>query len=178
MERNFVTLHASVHPVHDVIMTGMQSLRFRQKSGTSQCRFFWRKRRDSNPRGLSPKRFSRPPRYDHFATLPCIKLFFNSRRSLDRLRFDPRRAKRVSLFRRCAPYKTAAQDLFATLPYIKLFFNSRRSLNRLRFDPCRARPVRYASVLSLLYDYITATAPLQGNIKRTSKPLQKFPIIA
>ena len=23
MERNFVTLHASVHPVHDVIMTGV-----------------------------------------------------------------------------------------------------------------------------------------------------------
>ena len=31
MERNFVTLHASVHPVHDVIMTGVRSLRFRQK---------------------------------------------------------------------------------------------------------------------------------------------------
>ena len=76
MERNFVTLHASVHPVHDVIMTGVQSLRFRQKSGTSQCRFFWRKRRDSNPRGLSPKRFSRPPRYDHFATLPIFILNF------------------------------------------------------------------------------------------------------
>ena len=33
---------------------------------------FWRKRRDSNPRGLAPKRFSRPPRYDHFDTLPNI----------------------------------------------------------------------------------------------------------
>ncbi len=30
----------------------------------------WRKRRDSNPRGLAPKQFSRLPRYDHFATLP------------------------------------------------------------------------------------------------------------
>ena len=29
-----------VHPVHDVIMTGVQSLRFRQKSGTDLCRFF------------------------------------------------------------------------------------------------------------------------------------------
>ena len=39
----------------------------------------WRKRRDSNPRGLSPKRFSRPPRYDHFATLPqYIKFFYDS----------------------------------------------------------------------------------------------------
>ena len=33
-------VHASVHPVHDVIMTGVQSLRFRQKSGTDLCRFF------------------------------------------------------------------------------------------------------------------------------------------
>ena len=29
---------------------------------------FWRRRRDSNPRGVSPKRFSRPPRYDRFDT--------------------------------------------------------------------------------------------------------------
>ena len=27
---------------------------------------FWRRQRDSNPRGIAPKRFSRPPRYDHF----------------------------------------------------------------------------------------------------------------
>ncbi len=32
----------------------------------------WRRVRDSNPRGLAPKRFSRPPRYDHFDTLPNI----------------------------------------------------------------------------------------------------------
>ena len=30
----------------------------------------WRKWRDSNPRGLAPKRFSRPPRCDRFDTLP------------------------------------------------------------------------------------------------------------
>ena len=30
----------------------------------------WRRRRDSNPCGLAPKRFSRPPRYDHFDTPP------------------------------------------------------------------------------------------------------------
>ena len=30
----------------------------------------WRRRRDSNPRGLAPKRFSRPPRYDRFDTPP------------------------------------------------------------------------------------------------------------
>ena len=32
----------------------------------------WRRRRDSNPCGVSPKRFSRPPRYDHFDTSPTI----------------------------------------------------------------------------------------------------------
>ena len=27
---------------------------------------------DSNPRALADKRFSRPPRYDHFDTSPCL----------------------------------------------------------------------------------------------------------
>ena len=30
----------------------------------------WRRGWDSNPRALSDKRFSRPPRYDHFDTSP------------------------------------------------------------------------------------------------------------
>ena len=38
---------------------------------------FWRRRRDSNPRGLSPKRFSRPPRYDRFDT-PALLFFYLS----------------------------------------------------------------------------------------------------
>ena len=37
------------------------------------CRFFWRREWDSNPRGLSPKRFSRPPRYDRFDISPNIQ---------------------------------------------------------------------------------------------------------
>ena len=32
----------------------------------------WRRERDSNPCGLAPKRFSRPPRYDRFDIPPCI----------------------------------------------------------------------------------------------------------
>ena len=32
----------------------------------------WRSRWDSNPRALADKRFSRPPRYDHFDTAPRI----------------------------------------------------------------------------------------------------------
>ena len=35
------------------------------------CRI-WRRERDSNPCGLVPKRFSRPPRYDRFDIPPCI----------------------------------------------------------------------------------------------------------
>ena len=33
---------------------------------------FWRRKRDSNPREVALKRFSRPPRYDRFAIPPDI----------------------------------------------------------------------------------------------------------
>ena len=32
----------------------------------------WRRGRDSNPCGVTPKRFSRPPRYDRFDTSPYM----------------------------------------------------------------------------------------------------------
>ena len=35
----------------------------------------WRRGRDSNPCGVSPKRFSRPPRYDRFDTSPFVSGF-------------------------------------------------------------------------------------------------------
>ena len=40
---------------------------------------FWRSRWDSNPRALADKRFSRPPRYDHFDTAPgfCYSIVCN-----------------------------------------------------------------------------------------------------
>ena len=55
---------------------------FREKSGKTLTTFpevetaltRWRRRRDSNPCGVSPKRFSRPPRYDHFDTSPNNQL--------------------------------------------------------------------------------------------------------
>ena len=42
------------------------------------CRCLSTKRRgwDSNPRALADKRFSRPPRYDHFDTSPVLVTFF------------------------------------------------------------------------------------------------------
>ena len=39
--------------------------------------FFWRRGRDSNPCGVAPKRFSRPPRCDRFDTSPYMKLSFD-----------------------------------------------------------------------------------------------------
>ena len=39
-------------------------------SGIHTSSFFKRRGWDSNPRALSDKRFSRPPRYDHFDTSP------------------------------------------------------------------------------------------------------------
>ena len=55
--------------------------------------FHWRKRRDSNPRGLSPKRFSRPPRYDHFDTLPCAFIVARIVQSFNNMRIIARSCK-------------------------------------------------------------------------------------
>ena len=41
------------------------------------ARLLWRRGRDSNPCGVAPKRFSRPPRYDRFDTSPYMKLSFD-----------------------------------------------------------------------------------------------------
>ena len=46
------------------------------KRNTMSSCGFWRRRRDSNPRGLSPKRFSRPPRYDRFDTPACLPYYY------------------------------------------------------------------------------------------------------
>ena len=43
--------------------------------------FVWRRGRDSNPCGVSPKRFSRPPRYDRFDTSPFVSLPWAGRAS-------------------------------------------------------------------------------------------------
>ena len=48
---------------------------------------------DSNPRALADKRFSRPPRYDHFDTSPCFApqsvrdLFYHQNSSLSTIFF-------------------------------------------------------------------------------------------
>ncbi len=51
-----------------------QSLDTKQKTHqpTAGAFLLWRREWDSNPRALSDKRFSRPPRYDHFDIPPCV----------------------------------------------------------------------------------------------------------
>ncbi len=41
---------------------------------TLMGRLCWRRQGDSNPRGVAPKRFSRPPRYDRFDMPPSINI--------------------------------------------------------------------------------------------------------
>ena len=50
-----------------------------KKPSHTSCmaRPLWRRGRDSNPCGVAPKRFSRPPRYDRFDTSPYMKLSFD-----------------------------------------------------------------------------------------------------
>ena len=50
-----------------------------KKASKTSCfhGFIWRRGRDSNPCGVAPKRFSRPPRYDRFDTSPYMKLTFD-----------------------------------------------------------------------------------------------------
>ena len=61
-------------------------IKYRKTKRTSKnaCPFCWRRKRDSNPRGLSPKRFSRPPRYDRFDIPPrCMPGKNNTNRGQD-----------------------------------------------------------------------------------------------
>ena len=60
-----LTVHRTVNslPLPLRILSNAKNKTDTQKS---VCFVFWRRQRDSNPRGISPKRFSRPPRYDHF----------------------------------------------------------------------------------------------------------------
>ena len=51
-------------------MASFKSLRQNKMRHQGCLILFWRREWDSNPRGREPKRFSRPPRYDHFDIPP------------------------------------------------------------------------------------------------------------
>ena len=55
------------------------------QKGTPRGAFAWRRQRDSNPRGVAPKRFSRPPRYDRFDMPPyCFPIVSHFRGNVNR----------------------------------------------------------------------------------------------
>ena len=134
MERNFVTLHASVHPVHDVIMTGVQSLRFRQKSGTSQCRFFGGSGGIRTPVGFHPNGFQ------------------DRRVMTTSLRFH----NILSFF-----YDSGGLSTVYGLTLTRLGGAPRRALTAFAIPSLRslqdrrARPVRYASIIYIKFLFIS-----------------------
>ena len=114
----------------------------------------WRRVWDSNPRGREPKRFSRPPRYDHFDNSPNIQFGLVKRAHLkcalfmaQKEGFEPSRAFDT-------PTPLAGEPLrplgyFCTLPlkynsiarqlcqeiYSFLFFNIDRRICRCKTQP-------------------------------------------
>ena len=82
----------------------------------------WRRVWDSNPRGIAPKRFSRPPRYDHFDNSPYSMYEKNAVRQPCPPRSRRRSDRKYNLrspLPRSAGYlfpKTAHRALFARSP--------------------------------------------------------------
>ncbi len=60
------------------------------RKGTYKGAFRWRRKRDSNPRGREPKRFSRPPRCDRFDIPPSVvrRIFYEINYSSERSEED------------------------------------------------------------------------------------------
>ena len=79
---------------------------------SQQILLFKRRGWDSNPRALADKRFSRPPRYDHFDTSPCL-LFF---------RFHSVLSSEQNLLYPCPPFLSTLFFIF-----FKLFYFSRKT---------------------------------------------------
>ena len=79
---SYTALYLSWHIALTVVGCSVKRKNHRERlpdkeaSGQVRIRFKERRARDSNPRELALKRFSRPPRYDHFASPPCVNIQF------------------------------------------------------------------------------------------------------
>ena len=58
------------HPAKSYHTSSLLLITSKKPSRTSSGEVFWRRERDSNPCEIALKRFSRPPRYDHFDIPP------------------------------------------------------------------------------------------------------------
>ena len=72
------------------------------------CPFCWRRKRDSNPRGLSPKRFSRPPRYDRFDIPP----FITTVESIAIIEYFVNRISKIVALKSVVVFGDVARDVF------------------------------------------------------------------
>ena len=72
------------------------------------CPFCWRRKRDSNPRGLSPKRFSRPPRYDRFDIPP----FITTVESIAIIAYFVNRISKIVALKSVVVFGDVARDVF------------------------------------------------------------------
>lgn len=92
---------------------------------------FWRRRRDSNPRDVAAKRFSRPPRCDRFDTPPWLYCNFRVRA----------RANDFSRLRPWFYYSDFSAFCKAILRYARIYALSRRArgFRTLRAGTRRAR---------------------------------------
>ena len=69
-------------------------------------RYLQRRGWDSNPRALADKRFSRPPRYDHFDTPPCRCIAIYRQFTLMKCRFLLGHTyESKKLFQKCIPQR-------------------------------------------------------------------------
>ena len=68
----------------------------------------WRRKRDSNPRGLSPKRFSRPPRYDRF-DIPPLGITVES---IAIIAYFVNRISKIVALKSVVVFRDVARDVF------------------------------------------------------------------
>ena len=102
------------------------------KGPQTQClRAFWTWRSgwDSNPRALADKRFSRPPRYDHFDTSPdnsCLIVF-------DKTKHVSQTALRASSFRKNVSRSSNALNLTTATMIIPFLYTVCQDIFRFIF---------------------------------------------
>ena len=128
---------------------------------TGTVPLLWRRQRDSNPRGLAPKRFSRPPRYDRF-DMPAYEIREPTLPTLAVARLVPFRkySCRASRPRRCALRNSANGK-----PPCRLF-------SEVSYEPSPSAPCveDFASPKTPprgVFDSLTQRATLVGITRRT-----------
>ena len=102
------SLFACGHPRDRGFESLLLSTEKQNGQAKNACPFCWRRKRDSNPRGLSPKRFSRPPRYDRFDIPPFITTF----ESIAIIAYFVNRISKIVALKSVVVFGDVARDVF------------------------------------------------------------------